>query len=859
MIKQGKLRDALVSGALVAGMCQRAAGGFERGRFNTLSVLVASALAAVAASYEAQAQQQTVQVEFNIPTQPLDKALKTFSDQSKYQVLFEEAAVAGRHAPALQGRHAPHEALERLLTGTGIKINSARAGVFTLKATPKVPAASSDLTLAAVTVTAQAERDGSTEGTGSYATSRVSMAKGQELREIPHSMTVVTRQRIEDQNLTTLTDVLDKTTGLTLERAGNSAGSSLGNDSNFYSRGFAVSNVQIDGGAPMDTAMNGFGSISQLDMAQYDHVEFLRGVDGLFSSTGDPGGTVNLVRKRAKAEQTGTFASTVGSWNNYRVEGDITGALNTSATLRGRAGMAVQDRDFFYNTAKMRTRLVYGSLEFDLAPQTLLTLGASYQDGDGIPDFAGLPRYTNGKNLGLSRSTALIPGWAYTKESAREVYAKMEHIFNENWSVNANAIYSNMRRDHSGAFGFGGVDPITRQGNYLYSYPEINDMDRLALDLNVKGTVNVFGRQHTFLLGTDYQHGKANSSQRAGYQGEPIDVFNPSWTATDIPTSPLKDSFYTTEKRALYGMARLSLTDAMHLIAGGRYSSYSYKSDSWETNGSGYQQGLRHLKESKVFTPYIGLTYDVLQDWTAYASYAKTFKPQYMQRKGPQPGTPLNAMEAKNYELGLKSEVFGGRANATLAIYRIEQNGAAMEDPSYPRSWGAFNCCYINKGKVVSQGFEAELAGEVAPGWQLSVGYTYNNNADKEANQSFNSITPKHMLKLWSTYRLRDNLNAWSLGGGVTAQSSTFTRGSVASYNASTGKWDGDDVPFAFMQAGYAVWGARVDYRISPDWSLALNINNLFDKRYYSSMGTSATGNFYGTPRNLTLTLRAKF
>lgn len=794
-------------------------------------------------------------VSYDIPAGNLDQALSRFGAQSGAQIAVNGELTAGLRSPGVNGEHSASAALAALLAGTGLEAIRDAGGEYSLRHSARGQGGVTQL----APVTVSGYGDSSTEGSGSYAASRVSMSKGQELREIPHSVTVITRQRIEDQNLTTLTDVLDKTTGLTLQRAGNSAGSSLGNDTNFYSRGFPVSNVQIDGGAPMETSMNGFGSISQIDMAQYDHVEFLRGVDGLFSSTGDPGGTVNLVRKRAKAETQGSFASTVGSWNNYRVEGDITGALNASATLRGRAGLAYQDRDFFYDTAKMRTRLVYGSLEFDLTPRTLLTLGASYQDGDGIPDFAGLPRYTNGKDLGLSRRTALIPGWAYTRDSTREVYAKVEHSFNDNWSVNANAMYSNMRRDHSGAFGFGGVDPITRQGNYLYSYPEVNDMDRLALDVNVKGAVDAFGRRHMFLLGADYQRGKADSSQSMGYQGEPIDVFNPVWPATDLPASPLKDSYYTTEKRALYGMARFGLTDAMHLIAGGRYSNYSYKNDSWETNGSGYRQGLRHLKESDVFTPYVGLTYDVLEDWTAYASYAETFKPQYMQRKGPQPGTPLDAVEAKNYELGLKGDVFGGRANATFAIYRIEQNGAAAEDPNYPRSWGAFNCCYINQGKVVSQGFEAELAGEVAPGWQLSAGYTYNNNSDREANQSFSTITPRHMIKLWTTYRLPERLNAWSLGGGVIAQSATFTRGTAASYNASSGQWDGEDVPFEFTQGGYAVWSARVDYRINPQWSLALNVNNLFDKHYYSGVGTSASGNFYGEPRSYYLTLRGTF
>lgn len=790
---------------------------------------------------------------FDIPAGNLDVALSRYGLQSGVELVVNGALTAGLQSPGVRGQYGATEALQRLLEGSGLEAVQHGDG-YSLRRQPDRSGVAQ-----LVPVAVYGALDSETEGSGSYAAARVSMAKGQDIREVPHAVSVVTRQRIEDQNLRTVADVLDKTTGLTLVRAGASAGSSLGNDTNFYSRGFAVSNVQLDGGAAMDTVMNGFGSVSQLDMAQYDHVEFMRGVDGLFSASGDPGGTINLVRKRAKAERQGSFSSSVGSWDNYRMEGDITGALNHSASVRGRAGVAYQDRHYFYETGKMRNRLVYGSLEFDLSPRTVLTLGGSYQDADGVPDFAGLPRYSTGADLGLSRKTSLVPKWAHTHDVTREAYAKLEHQFNEDWSVNANALYAKMRRDHTGAYTFGAVSPSSGQGNYLYSFPETNEMHRVALDVNLKGSVDAFGQKHSVIFGADYQRGKADSWQYMGYQGLPIDVFNPVFPSENLPQTGLKDSYYVTQKHAFYGALRMGLSDKAHLILGGRYSTYSYKNESWETTGTGYEPGLRHLRDSGVFTPYAGVTYDVSQDWTVYASYAETYRPQYMQRKGPAPGTPLSAVEAKNYELGVKSEWLDGRANATFALYRIEQTGESAVDPNYPMSYGAFNCCYVNQGKVISQGFEAEVNGEIARGLEISAGYTYNHNTDKNADRSYNTVTPKHLIKLWATYRLPEQLSNWRVGGGVVAQSATFVRGTAATFNSSTGQFDGPSVPFNFTQAGYAVWSARVDYRINQDWSLALNINNLFDKRYYATVGTSANGNFYGEPRNYYLTLRGTF
>ena len=801
---------------------------------------------------------------FEIAPQPLSSAINKFISQTGWQISYSSELVRGKQSQGVSGPLTPAAALQRLVAGTGLAIRIGAPGSAALvdpaRSAINSSAADGTLLLDTITIAAGAGASGLTEGSNSYTTSEAGMLKGIEsLRETPQSVSVITRKQIEDQNLTSLSDVLSKTNGLTLQRASSSAGSSLGNDTNFYSRGFQVGNIRIDGGAAMDTVLNGFGSISGIDMAQYDHVEFLRGIDGLYSSTGDPGGTVNLVRKRAKAEKQTTFSTSAGSWNNYRVEADTTGALNEDGTIRGRVGVAYQDQKYFYETAKMRNGLVHGSLEFDLTPDTLLILGGSYKKTDGKPDFAGLPRYSNGADLGLSRKTSLIPDWSYTHDTSTELYTRLEHNFNENWAVNANVLYSRMKRDHSGAYVFGGVDAATGAGGYLYSFPETNVMNRIAADINIKGNVEAFGQEHTLLFGTDYQRGKADSEQYTGYLGYPMDVFNPVFPDENLPASPLKDSYYTTEKQSFYGMARFGIVDGLQLIAGGRLSNYSYKSESWETNGTGYVQGLRHLKEKNVFTPYVGLTYDVTDNWTAYGSYAETYKPQYMYRARPLPGTPLDAVEAKNYELGIKGEILGGLANASFALYRIEQTGAAVENPDYPLSYGAFICCYLNQGKVVSEGFEAEISGEVLSGLQLSAGYTYNQNSDKDQNRSYSTITPKHMFKLWSTYKLPGKLEGLTLGGGVVAQSKTFVRGSAVTYNPDSGKWDGASVPFEFTQSGYSVWSTRIDYEIRPDLNIALNVNNIFDKKYYSTVGSSSTGNFYGEPRSFTVSLSGKF
>ncbi len=798
---------------------------------------------------------------FKIGAQPLASALDHLAEQSGLQVIYNGELVQGLQSPGVNGLQEPQAALEHLLSGSGLAWRSVGAASVTLY---KRPADSSALELSATSVIAQT-LDDSTENTGSYTTGSVAVGSkvAKSLREVPHSVSVITRQQIEDQNLHNLTDVMDKTPGVTSRKATQRAGSSFGNDSNFYSRGFEVSNVQLDGGAPMDPSMSGFGSVSQLDMAQFDHVEFLRGVDGLYSGAGDPGGTINMVRKRALAHNQLAFSTSAGSWDNYRSEADITGPLTEQGNVRGRLGIAYQDRKYFYDPGNMTTKVAYGSLEFDLSPDTLLTVGGSYQEAQGVINFAGLPRAINGDDLKLSRKHALTTDWNTSHEKTAQGYIRLQHSFSEDWAMTLDAMRMEMDRDAKGIFGYGAVNPITGNGHFITGYPAKTGMDRDAYSATLKGGFDLFARHHELVIVGDYQKGKAYSRQRmSNFMEAPINIFNPVMPA-DNGDFPVKDDYYTSTKTGLSGMLRMSITDPMNVILGARVANYKHADDSFYKNADGTSagsQGKRALEDNGVVTPYVGVTYDLTDQWTAYTSYAETYRPQYMQLKGPYPGSPLDPSEAKSYEVGLKGELFSGRLNTSFALYRVEQTGdAAADGPSQGWNQGK-QCCFINQGETISQGLDAEISGELQPGWQMSAGYTYNHSRDADTqNAEYRAITPKHMVKLWTTYQLPGMLHNWKVGGGVVAQSATYVSGTVREYNPVSGEFDGAEQDFKFIEPGRAIWSTSVDYKIDENWSATIIANNLFDKRYYETFGSSASGNFYGEPRSLALTVRSKF
>ena len=163
-------------------------------------------------------------------------------------------------------------------------------------------------------------------------------------------MSVISRQRLEDQKLTTVAQAMTQTTGISLFEGSLTS-------TRYLSRGFEITNFRVDGGASMAD-----GVWKNSDTAIFDHIEVLRGADGLFAGSGEPGGTVNFVRKRPTFEPQASITTSAGSWDDYRSELDVSGPLAADGKLRGRAVMVSQNKQSFMDDASANHDLFYGCL-----------------------------------------------------------------------------------------------------------------------------------------------------------------------------------------------------------------------------------------------------------------------------------------------------------------------------------------------------------------------------------------------------------------------------------------------------------------------------------------------------------------
>ncbi len=768
---------------------------------------------------------------------PLASALVQFGQQAGITLVADAELTRTLQSPGVQGSMSVEAALRQLLAGTGLAAVRTQAGEYTL-----TPASQPAVTeLSSVEVQGTLDDDATTENSGLYAAANSTLGKrNQRVRDIPQSVSVVTRKRLDDQNLTTVMDALEHTTGVNIQ-----------DDSNFqrsiYIRGFAVDTVQLDG-APMQI---GDGFLTQPDSIIYDRIEVLRGPAGLFNGLGQPSGTVNMVRKRPTDAFEAKGSLQGGSWNNYRAEADVSGPLNESGTVRGRLVGAYQDREFFYDVSKAKNTVLYGVVDFRLQPTTLVTLGASYEKYAGIPAYTGVPMYSDGTDIGLPRSSFLNAAWAKIRSEKTTFFAELEQDLAEDWKFKAAWSYAREKNhEHSGTgWATGGINPATGEGLSLSAFDQHLAGTNITTELNLTGKFDALGRSHDVLLGAnwiDKQYDYATQVYEIDNPNVNIFTFDP-WDYTTFPTrkgtsrAPADRSTHT-QQWGIYGSLRFSLTDSLKLIAGGRYSK-------WKTFVDDNRTGERTSANSEngTFTPYAALTYDFLPDWTAYASYAAIHRSQ--SNLFDASGEPLDPVRGSNYELGVKGDMLDGRLQATAALFRIIEDKRGLEDPDYPRPCASSPtgaACYVAGGKVRSQGLELEVVGQLTPDWQLVAGYTYNQTKylqDTASNTSkaYSTFTPRHMFRLWNTYRFGPQ-RAWEVGGGVRVQSMTY-------------KTSGD---IRLEQSGYAVWDARLAYHISPKMTLALNVNNLFDRHYYRTLGSVAGRNWYGEPRSFMLSLRAR-
>lgn len=670
--------------------------------------------------------------------------------------------------------------------------------------------------------------------TGSYTTSSMDYSTGLDLslRETPQSITVITRQQLDDKAITDIAQALRHTTGITVNQAET--------DRVFpTARGFSIDNIQFDG-APVRGASGGVEGDFLSDMAVYERVEIIRGSAGLLMGAGNPSAAINLIRKKPTRELASTVSVKGGRWDLLRTEADISSALGLDGRLRGRFVGAYQENESHMDFLEQDRTVLYGIMEADLTAATELSFGVDYQNyhtdgvsyGDPVPMF-----YSDGGRTDLPRSSTTATDWTYRDRERSISFATLKHNFGNGWRLNLAGSYMDGEYDDERVYVLGYLDRATGDGLLAYPSATAGDWTQYSFDARLNGSFSLFGREHQLVLGWNSSLEENARSRRPALDGIEAGSFY-DWDLPYPGFAAEPDYFWGWETRqnGLYLSGRFSITEPLALVVGARSSSWEY--ESWTNDTTTIDES-----DSGIVSPYIGAVYDINSQVSAYASITEIYN---FQTQRDREDRLLDPLEGTNYELGFKGEFFDRRLNASVAVFEVQQDNLATPDIQVIVE-GVPEQRYLAVEGVTTRGYEAELSGELLPGLQMYAGYTHRVARDAQDNRVTRQ-EPEDMVRISAAYDLSALLPELTVGGGWRWQSKIYPfSGNALGPNGEVA-----------VQGSYSVVDLFARMGLTRDLTVAVNVDNLLDEKYYESVGQYVFGN-YGTPRNVSASLRWDF
>lgn len=645
--------------------------------------------------------------------------------------------------------------------------------------------------------------------------------------DIPQSVSVITSAQMQDFQLNDINDALDSATGVNVQR--------IETDRTYYTaRGFDITNFQIDGiGLPLTSGNNH----ADEDTAIYERVEVIRGANGLMTGVGNPSATINFIRKRPTAETQAKVNATVGSWNNHRIDADVSTPITDN--IAARVVAVKQEQDSYLDRYEQDKTLVYGFVEANLTDSTKLSFSHSYLDNKAKGNnWGALPLfYTDGSATNYDTSTNTSADWSNWTVIKNNTVIELSHYFNDNWSLRSTYSHKTTDEDTELFYVFGTPDKETELGLTGYGSEYDLDDEHNLFDVYVSGDFSLFNRDHQVVFGLNYAKMSYTDSSLYDYTTgngfPPITNLN-TWDGnTPKPTfaDALTGSDVQTKQKAAYFTGRFNVADGLHIIAGGRFNE-------WQAQGTSY--GVLQDVNNDEFIPYLGAVYEFMPNTVAYASYTETFVSQTEVDINDNILAPITG---ESREIGVKRQWLNDSLITSLAYFDIEQVNVAIIDPA-TADFPIAAQRYIGADGINSNGFELDIAGQLTDGLQVSFGYT---DFDIDGDETVKAYTPSQLLKLGATYQFQQ-WDQFSVGINMRWQNKTSRDQGVVGEEFTNA---GDTI--TTTQDAYSVVDLMARYQFNDAITLTVNVNNATDEKYINSLYWAQ--GFYGAPVNYNATL----
>ncbi|EIK67578.1 TonB-dependent outermembrane receptor [Pseudomonas synxantha BG33R] len=674
------------------------------------------------------------------------------------------------------------------------------------------PAEKASIELQATNVTATADFESAQGPVQGYHATRSASATRTDtsIHETPQSISVVSKDVVEDIGATRLQDALDYAGGV--GRANNFGGQGL---TTFTVRGFTTGEFYRNG-FPINR-----GYPNMPDANTIERLEVLRGPATMLYGRGDPGGTFNVVSKQPLSERTVTLGSQLNDQGMKRGTLDASGPLDEEGRLAYRLNVVGEGGDTFRDHVETERYGVTPVITWQATDATKVTFEGDFMRNNHPLD-RGLTRFPNQRGT-PSRDTFWgdkDAGKLHNDNNMAQL--RFEHALNDNWtlgggfqwldgSLKGNAIEAN-------GPGSLGADGRTLQRNFNYRKLEWTDKD---YQLNLTGHFSTGGLEHTLLTGIeyeDYDYKSIIQRSSAALGTYPIDIFNPVYgqTRPALTRTPTHDK-ENLKTYAAFVQDQVALTERLKVLAGARFERFEHDYQS-------YVAGVKPWTAAdNAVTPRVGVIYDLTDTVAVYADAARSFKPN---TGASREGGGFAPEKGKSYEMGIKWEALDRQLSVDAAVYQIEKKNVLATDP-------LDNTLSVATGQVRSRGFDLNVAGNLTPEWRVIGGYAYV-DAEVTRDTTLRSGTrlmniPRNSFSLLNVYEFQDGaLKGLGLGAG----------GKYVDQRA------GQTANTAFSMDAYTVVDLLGYYKVNEQVRLNLDVKNLFNREYEEG----AFGNIYAYP-----------
>lgn len=766
---------------------------------------------------------------FAINAQPLQDALLQYSEVTGKQVFFSSELAKNLRGNAVKGRYTDEQALQQLLSETGLAYRVTGANSITL-VQARVNTQEQNTTptkLPVVNVVDSAIYDSTDPHNTDYnRPNAISATKTDTpILETPANIQVIPQQVLKDQQVIRIEEALQNASGIYKQQAESAEA--------FNIRGFNTFEYYRNG-VRNQSALTQAGD---RETANLERIEVLKGPAAILYGRIEPGGLINLVTKQPLEQSYHAFQQQLGNFDLYRTTIDSTGPLTDTNELLYRVNIAYENKGSFREFVTNDRVFVAPVLKWNISDRTQATFEVEYKHARESTDF-GIPAQGN-RPINIPRERNLGEDFTFSESDETLAGINWSHEFNDNWKVQHkfNSILTNENDDV--VIGTGGVDLDSTTFSRSYTGFRNNETQTYSNNLDLTGHFKTYGLEHTLLLGGDSYLFKNTGLIVDNFNFPSIDILNPVHSGAPV-RDPNDDFFFDTTEEwyGFYLQDQIKLPYDLSLLAGFRYDNavITYK-NSFGTN----------RRADDKATPRFGLLWHPLPELSVYGNYVENFGIPNAFAFGAS-GSNLGPETAKQFEAGIKTEFFDGRLSTTLAWYQLTKQNIAISSPN-----PALAVLGVSElvGEARNTGIEFDISGEIVKGWNIIASYshidsTITRQTDGTQSNRFNNV-PEHGGSLWNTYQLQSGaLQGLKFGAGLVARSQR------------EGNNQND-----FQLPGYALVNLLASYEFKVGKSriiTQLNVDNLLDKTYFpSSLGFGRSRIDFGAPRTVIGSVRVEF